>query len=379
MTETKQIDLLIIGAGPAGLSTALHLIQEDPSWKDRMILLEKESHPRAKLCGGGVTRLGLQTLRELNFPLPIPINQSRVENIYLKYKNRIIHVRGKPVIVVFDRSNFDHYLVQQSKNRGIRIEEDEAVLSISIQANHVLVHSNKSDYQTKMIVCADGTSGKISNDIKGFHSSKRKSRTLKIWSPASLSSPRFSQQSALFDFGFLSTNLQGYFWEFPSIVNDNPGHNSGVYDSRLAQTRSRAELATILKKGLKSTQSEEITAQVQGAPIHWFSPSNTMSVPRVILVGDAAGVDVLFGEGIGPSLVHGKIAAKEICRSFQKNDFNFSTYKRKVLMSRFGRYLLIRWVVANYIYRLGNRVFFSHLLWTVGYILAKIWRGRRLY
>jgi flavin-dependent dehydrogenase len=54
----KDIDLIIIGSWPAGISTALHLLQQDPGWAGRMIVLEKAIHPRHKLCGGRMTRPG---------------------------------------------------------------------------------------------------------------------------------------------------------------------------------------------------------------------------------------------------------------------------------------------------------------------------------
>ena len=48
-------DILILGAGPAGLSTALHLARDYPPLATRVLILDKEHHPRFKLCAGGLT------------------------------------------------------------------------------------------------------------------------------------------------------------------------------------------------------------------------------------------------------------------------------------------------------------------------------------
>ncbi|MEA2008878.1 MAG: hypothetical protein U9O54_07135 [Chloroflexota bacterium] len=61
----KHVDLLIIGAGPAGTSTALHLLQINPNWASRMLVIEKATHPREKLCAGGLTKLGIHVLEDL--------------------------------------------------------------------------------------------------------------------------------------------------------------------------------------------------------------------------------------------------------------------------------------------------------------------------
>jgi flavin-dependent dehydrogenase len=230
-----------------------------------------------------------------------------------------------------------------------------------------------------MIVGADGTTGPVSQTIKGIHAPRRISRTLETWSPVTLTSPLFSQQSARFDFDFLSQNLQGYYWEFPSIVQGEIGHNHGVYDSRLAKTRSRSDLPAVLKRAASPVLSQERLENFQGAPIHWFNPANKIADHRVILVGDAAGVEVLFGEGISPALYYGKIAARAITAAFQEQDFEFSAYRQQIMTSRLGWYLFIRWLLASYLYNLGHLPFFSHLFWTVGQILATIWRGYRLF
>ena len=77
----QSVDLLIIGAGPAGLSTAMHLVQQNPHWRYRLRILEKAVHPRDKLCGGGVTRFGLRVLKNLGFRFPLPLSQARVEHV----------------------------------------------------------------------------------------------------------------------------------------------------------------------------------------------------------------------------------------------------------------------------------------------------------
>jgi len=47
-------DILILGGGPSGLSTALHLTKIDPRLSTRILILEKEHYPRLKLCAGGL-------------------------------------------------------------------------------------------------------------------------------------------------------------------------------------------------------------------------------------------------------------------------------------------------------------------------------------
>ena len=50
-----QKDILIIGGGPSGVSTALHLARIAPQLIERILILEKAHYPRHKLCAGGLT------------------------------------------------------------------------------------------------------------------------------------------------------------------------------------------------------------------------------------------------------------------------------------------------------------------------------------
>ena len=41
MSQVEQVDVLIVGSGPAGSSTALHLIKSNPEWAKRILVVDK--------------------------------------------------------------------------------------------------------------------------------------------------------------------------------------------------------------------------------------------------------------------------------------------------------------------------------------------------
>ncbi|NJN43353.1 MAG: hypothetical protein HC806_00500 [Anaerolineae bacterium] len=118
---------------------------------------------------------------------------------------------------------------------------------------------------------------------------------------------------------------------------------------------------------LGSTPEE---VKVEGHPIHWFDPDNRFSAHRVVLVGDSAGADSLFGEGIAPALAYGKIAAQAIQKAFDVQDFSFKSYWRRLFFSQLGGYLLFRWLISYWAYLFGSQTWYMHLFWTIAGGLA---------
>lgn len=371
----RKIDVLIIGAGPAGLSTALHLIQNGRFGKNRIVVLEKAAHPRHKLCGGGVTRLGLAALAELGMPYPLPLPQARVEDVRLAYRERTIHVRGQPQFVVFERSALDNYLAQMARQRGVELLENEAVESLEFSPDEVRVRTKTARYRAQVVVGADGSKGITRRLLKSPMRSlpRRVARLLEVVHPAPDDAPQFGERYALFDFTPGEQALQGYFWDFPSRMGVQSALNRGVYDARMAPSREKAVLPTILGEEMARHGTSLNPQQLAGHPIHWFSPRGTFSSPRLLAVGDAAGVDPLFGEGIGPALAYGAVAAETLEDAFARQDFSLRTYRRRVLVSPVGRYLLLRWLAAWWGYRLGGQTWFMHTLWSLGGLLARVW------
>lgn len=369
----REIDLIIIGSGPAGISTALHLLQRDPGWAKRLLILEKFEHPRPKLCGGGVTRLGLEILSDLGIPYPLPIPGAEVDIVDLCYAERSIHIVARPVIVIYDRPQFDEFLVKEARKRGLEIRENEPVKELTFTSDSVLLVGQRETYQSRAVVGADGSKG-ITRRIVSPNGRKTKvARLLEVLLPVFPTLPHFASRYARFDFTSAQRGLQGYFWEFPSWINGKPVLNCGIYDARFVSHRERADLPELLRSGLANLDSSGQITSVQGHPIHWFSPRARLSIPHLLLVGDAAGADPLFGEGIAPALAYGKIAAGVVHEAFARGDFTFRDYKRRVLTSHLGRYLILRWCVSWWAYHFSSSRTFMRTLWAAGKRLSVLY------
>jgi flavin-dependent dehydrogenase len=216
------------------------------------------------------------------------------------------------------------------------------------------------------VVGADGSKGLTRRLVLPNGRRIKVARLLEVLVPVDTTLPHFAGRYARFDFTPAKKDLQGYYWEFPSWVEGKPVLNCGIYDARFVNKRGRADLPALLESSLAERGFESGSRAVQGHPIHWFSPRARLAIPRLLLVGDAAGAEPLFGEGIAPALAYGKIAAEAIAAAFASGDLSFRDYKHRVLTSHLGRYLLLRWCVSWWAYHLSWNRTFMHTLWAAG-------------
>jgi flavin-dependent dehydrogenase len=173
-------------------------------------------------------------------------------------------------------------------------------------------------------------------------------------------------------------------WDFPTQVKGQPMRCWGIYDANLLSDQKRPLLKEPLCEELAHHGFALDDYELQGHPIRWFEPFNKFSVPRVLLVGDAAGADPLFGEGISIALGYGLLAAREVESAFSTGDFSFSGYKHRLVQSALGGTLFARWFIANIFYSLKWR-WFQFLVWRIlkpivlliGWIFILNW-GKRL-
>ncbi|MFN2303291.1 MAG: hypothetical protein ACK2TV_06110, partial [Anaerolineales bacterium] len=164
----------------------------------------------------------------------------------------------------------------------------------------------------------------------------------------------FRDGVAVFDFTPMIDGLQGYYWDFPSYINGKPFMNRGIFDSRARTERPKADLKNILRHSLAERDRVLADFELKGHPIRWWSRKNQFSMPRILLVGDAAGADPLVGEGISFALGYGEVAALTIDNAFSNQDFSFEDYRHRLLDHPLFHQLDIRTRLARVAYKIQN-------------------------
>ncbi|HEX2995490.1 MAG TPA: hypothetical protein VHP14_11735, partial [Anaerolineales bacterium] len=160
------------------------------------------------------------------------------------------------------------------------------------------------------------------------------------------------------------SNIAGYVWDFPTQVNGETRRCWGIYDTNLLANEKRPQLKDPLAQEMRRLGLNLDDYEIKGHPIRMFSPENRLSVPRALLVGDAAGADPFLGEGISFALGYGALAAREIGRAFQRNDFSFKGYKWRVGSSSLGQALMVRWILTQIVYAFKWK-WFQIMAWRV--------------
>jgi geranylgeranyl reductase family protein len=369
----QAVDILIVGTGPAGTSTALHLVRQNPKWAKRIVMVDKAVHPREKLCGGGITHMGQNILAQLG--LPFEPNNYPVREARLLYEDKSYSFFGNPVFRIVRRDEFDHWLVKTCEKVGVTVRQGEAVKAIRPTEDYVVVETELETFHAQVLVAADGSRSFVRRALK-WDDESRVARLLEVLTPENaLTQPEFQDSVAVFDFTRFTDGLQGYYWDFPSYVNGRPFMNRGLFDSRAVPKRPKAHLKTELQDALAQRGRKLEDYELKGHPIRWWDKNGRFAIPRVILVGDAAGTDPLFGEGISFALGYGRVAAPAIAAAFARQDFSFADYPSRLWADSLFRQLDTRTRLARIAYRLKAR-WFVRLGWRLAPWVVRFTRWR---
>ena len=326
--------VVIVGAGPAGAATALHLHRIDPGLAAEAIVLEKARHPRPKVCAGGLIPAALGCLGELGIDLGVP--HVTVERARVATPKRTLEETDGELCHVIRRDEFDASLVGACRARGITVREDEAVREVERDADGIRLVTARGEIHARMVVAADGSGSIVRRRLFG-RGRETIGRAVMCDLPVDeIDWDGFRERRYEFDFRELARGMRGYRWAFPCLIGGRPHVNVGAYTVH----PTGAELDRALDRYLAAlAPSHAATARRVAFPIRWYGSGGPLAAPHVLLAGDAAGVDPLMGEGISLALEYGAFAARGVTHALATGDLSGAFFSDAVRQSWLGKKL----------------------------------------
>ncbi len=328
----RAADVIVVGAGPAGSTTAFHLAQAGLD----VLLLEKSAFPREKVCGDGLTPRGVKQVLAMGIdPRPedgwIRNQGLRIIGGGMRLELPWPELSSFPDFgLVRTREDFDEILVRQAQKAGARLVErtnvsgpilDHLGRIVGVTARPVGDDNAKGDeieYRAPLVVAADGNSTRLSLAM-GLR--KRDDRPMGVAVRTYYTSPRTDDDwleswLELWDGDRL---LPGYGWIF-GVGDGTVNVGLGILNSSTAF--GRVDYKDLLTRWLDTTPEEwgfrepNRTQPIRGAALPMGFNRTPHYTRGLLLVGDAGGmVNPFNGEGIAYAMESGAMAAETIVQA----------------------------------------------------------------
>lgn len=319
----ERRDVIIVGAGPAGAATALRLAQRAPRLAAGTVLLDKARHPRDKTCAGGLIPKATALLAELDVALAIP--SAPVDVAGIAVPGAALSIDGPALCRVIRRRELDATLAWTARDRGVELRSDARVVGLARDGDGVRVETTSGTWWAPVVVGADGSGSLVRRALVPGDGGVV-ARAVMTDVPCDATTwDGWAARRYDFDFQCCAAGVRGYAWAFPCVIDGAPHVNVGAYalppvDGPRLQAELSAELARV---GARPNGWKAF-------PIRTYTPSARLSAPNVLLVGDAAGVDPLMGEGISFALEYGIVAADHVIAAHARRRFDFAAYETAV-------------------------------------------------
>jgi geranylgeranyl reductase family protein len=292
-----KVDVLVVGAGPAGSSSAIHLARAGA----RVLLADKARFPRDKPCGGGLTGRALKRI-----PVdPSPVVERDVDRfeLRLRYGSSFARTHDKPLIRMTQRRKLDAFLAERAADAGAEFRDGTTVEVTELTDGGVTARVGDEVVHADALVGADGANGIVARAI-GVNEEIVRGVALEGNVPLHALAGDYERTAVV----ELVVVPGGYGWVFPKGDHANLGVGGwGSEGPRLREHLGRLARAHGLDlDALTDIKGHRLPMRRHGTPA---------GKGRVLLVGDAAGlVDPLSGDGMYEAFVSARLAADAVLK-----------------------------------------------------------------
>ena len=306
-----EFDVVIIGGGLSGSSTALNLSKKGHS----VLVIEKEKFQEYKPCAGGIA-----SSMQRYLPLDIEDSiESKIKNVEFRWKAAdkvTADLTGESPFWIIKREKFDQLLLDESLKNGVQIIRPVLVEKITKKNDKwEITCTNKRKYISEFLVIADGSQSKWAGHFKLGPRKPKFANTISLRLKGLGEIPR---DTVRFEFGFIK---YGFGWAFPLKESLNIGLGTFINNGLL-------ENQDINNKVIRSFGFYDFPYKSINKKLRIWNGMHPINGDKVLAVGDAASLcDPFLAEGIRPSLISSFYAAEciDLCLSGKVDDLNLYT------------------------------------------------------
>jgi menaquinone-9 beta-reductase len=328
-----EADVIVVGAGPAGATTAFYLAQSGLD----VLLLEKSRFPREKVCGDGLTPRAVKTLVGMGISVTEQDGWVRNKGLRVIGAGKRLELPWPELAsypgygLVRTRHDMDETLARRAQQVGARLYEGVTVTTPvrSERTGRItgVVAKTAGDgedrtYRARVVVAADGNSSRLSVAM-GLR--KRDDRPLGVAVRTYYRTHRHDDDylESWLDLWDGDRLLPGYGWIFG--MGDGTS-NVGLGLLNTSAAFGHTDYHALLRKWLKGMPAEwGFTEENRTQPIRGAAlPMGFNRTPHyhqgLLLAGDAGGmVNPFNGEGIAYAMESGEILARTIVQALARS------------------------------------------------------------
>jgi len=322
MSGNHKYDVIIVGAGPGGSLLAYYLARSGL----KTLIIEKQSLPRYKACGGGLTWRAIELL-------PFSVQEVIEDYIYsaaVTFNSERIFEKtwDRPVLVMVMRDKFDHFLVEKALEAGAHLQTQTIFRSVAGEAGDLRVETSTGSFAAKVLAGADGVNSRAARSL-GL--TVRRDVMLGLEGEVYFHDQRVLDSMKNLVFFDFEAVPHGYGWVFPKLDHLSIGVGS--------TSKKVKNLRWFFYHYLK-VKNLEAGAEIRSLKPHLvplgLDRRNVLANEKGLLVGDAAGLtDPVTGEGVYFALKEARMAAEVIVSAFRAGRLEFLTKYNELIHRNF--------------------------------------------
>lgn len=335
--ELQHFDVIVVGAGPAGATTAWYLAHESRQAGRplKVALLDKARFPRDKYCGDAWCAPALDILEDMGVLQPL-IAEGLVQDTtsggfvspsgesYMTSEGGDAQVAKQNRTFAIKRMICDERIARRAAEVGATLIEEASVSGAELGSDGLwrVRCADEREFRCRMLIAADGATSKLARQlgvVKDAPSAAAARQYVKG------GTHNFKAGGVLL---FPEYILPGYVALFRHY-NDDIDLGAYIIPGGAAKVEDAARIYE------DKILNDPFIQRVLGPRVEFLEPVRTASLrmggePRssskqFMAVGDAAGqTDPLTGEGIHTAMIGGRLAARRVIEMFASNAFDDS-------------------------------------------------------